>query len=566
MRRTATALLICFLVAPSAAQTLSLPKENDDFRISEGSTFSATRSGSNPSPKQPSPLASLSDDLAEALGVIGRNHASAVSRQPEQLIDSALRSALRSLDPHSKYYDRREFGELISEHEGQYFGTGATIISVKTGSDYETYVLSVAAGSPADAAGMRFGDRIVGVDGKDISGLSSYEVRELMRGEIGTEVTVRLERAIDGSTADMKLTRDRVAYKTVPHTFTLEGGVGYIDLSGGFGYTTVTELDDALLRLRARGMTSLVLDLRGNTGGIVDQSVAVAERFLPFGTKILSQQGRNPNEDRTWRSANRQPVSVPLVVLVDGDTASAAEIVAGALQDNDRALIIGERTFGKGLVQNLIELENGSALALTAARYYTPTGRSIQRDYSDVGLYEYFSGIRKAELIDRPAYAVRTITDRVLHGGNGIAPDVAISRPETLAADDSDAIFLLARELANGRIAGQPTPEELRQSLIFGSELLSDADAQTYLARYKAGAAMLAITKDVRSELRWYLAMALFGTDAAAKARIESDAAIAAALDALPAAGKLYARAAELRSNSARKEKGPQGRIPGGLR
>ena len=566
MRRTATALLISFLVAPAAAQTLSLPKENDDFKISEGSTFSATRSASNPSPKQPSPLASLSDDLAEALEVIGRNHASTKSSQPEQLTDSALRSALRSLDPHSKYYDRQEFSELIGEHEGQYFGTGATIISVKTGNDYETYVLSVAAGSPADVAGMRFGDRIVGVNGKDVSGLSSYEVRELMRGELGTELTVRLERAVDGSTADVKLTRGRVAHKTLPHAFMLDGDVGYIDLSGGFGYTTVSELDDALLRLRARGMKSLVLDLRGNSGGIVDQSVAVAERFLPFGTKILSQHGRNPNEDRTWRSTNRQPVTVPLVVLVDGDTASAAEIVAGALQDNDRALIIGERTFGKGLVQNLIELGNGSALALTAARYYTPTGRSIQRDYSDIGLYEYFSGIRKAELIDRPAYAVRTITDRVLHGGNGIAPDVFISPQGTSDTAVSDAIFLLARELANGRIAGQPTPEELRQSLIFGSELLSDENMQTLLARYKAESATLSVTKDVRSELCWYLAMALFGTDAAAKARIESDVAVAAALDALPAAGKLYARAAELRSNSARKEKGPQGHLPGGLR
>ncbi len=566
MRRTATALLLGSLIAPAAAQTMSLPKENDDFKISEGSTFSATRSASNPSSKQPSPLASLSDDLAEALEVIGRNHASTKSSQPEQLTDSALRSALRSLDPHSKYYDRQEFSELIGEHEGQYFGTGATIISVKTGNDYETYVLSVAAGSPADVAGMRFGDRIVGVNGKDVSGLSSYEVRELMRGELGTELTVRLERAVDGSTADVKLTRGRVAHKTLPHAFMLDGDVGYIDLSGGFSYTTVSELDDALLRLRARGMKSLVLDLRGNSGGIVDQSVAVAERFLPFGTKILSQHGRNPNEDRTWRSTNRQPVTVPLVVLVDGDTASAAEIVAGALQDNDRALIIGERTFGKGLVQNLIELGNGSALALTAARYYTPTGRSIQRDYSDVGLYEYFSGIRKAEMIDRPAYAVRTITDRVLHGGNGIAPDVSLSSQGTKDVEISDAIFLLARELANGRIAGQPTPEELRQSLIFGTEILSDADAQTHLARYKAGAATISITKDVRSELRWYLAMALFGTDAAAKARIESDVAVAAALDALPAAGKLYARAAELRSNSARKEKGPQGRIPGGLR
>ena len=388
----------------------------------------------------------------------------------------------------------------------------------------------------------------------------------MMRGKLGTVVTLRLERAADGSAADVKLTRGRVAHKTLPHTFMLDDGVGYIDHSGGFSYTTVTELDDALLRLRARGLRSLVLDLRGNSGGIVDQAVAVAERFLPYGTKILTQQGRNPNEDRIWRSTNRLPVTVPLVVLVDGDTASAAEIVAGALQDNDRALIVGEKTFGKGLVQNIIELEDGSALALTAARYYTPTGRSIQRDYSDVGLYEYFRGIRKAELTDRPAYAVRTITDRILHGGDGISPDVSASQTANTNYAVSDALFLLTRDLANGRLDGQPSPEELRQSLIFGQEILSADELRTVLANVISSTEKAEITPAVLDEFRWYLAMALFGVDSAAKARIESDMAVAAAIRSLPDAERLYARAAELRSNSARKEKSPQGRIPGGLR
>lgn len=566
MRRTATALLIGSFFAPAAAQTISLPKESGDFKIDQGSSFSATSSTPKNKPKPAGQLEMLTDDLAEALGVISKHHASSNSQRTEDLTASALRSALRSLDPHSKYYDRQEFAELIGEHEGQYFGTGATIISVKIGGELETYVLSVAAGSPAEAAGLNFGDRIVSVDGKAIGGLSSYEVREILRGELGTKVAIRVERAANGSQVDLDLTRGRVAHKTLPHAFALDQSVGYIDLSGGFSYTTVTELDDALLRLRARGMRSLILDLRGNSGGIVDQAVAVAERFLPFGTKILSQQGRNPNEDRVWRSANRLPVTVPLVVLVDGDTASAAEIVAGALQDNDRALIIGERTFGKGLVQNIIELEDGSALALTAARYYTPTGRSIQRDYSDIGLYEYFRGIRKAELTDRPAYAVRTITDRVLHGGDGISPDVSASQTANSNYAVSDAIFLLTRDLANGRLAGLSSPEELRQSLIFGREILSADELRVTLANVMGSTQTVEITSALRAEFRWYLAMALFGTDAAAKARIETDPVAAAAVRSLPDAERLQARAAELRSNSARKEKSPQGRIPGGLR
>ncbi|MBX3294285.1 MAG: PDZ domain-containing protein [Acidobacteria bacterium] len=566
MRRTAIVILIGSLISPAAAQTISLPKVSDDFKINQGSSFSATSSAQKSKPKKLEPLDALRQDLAEALDVIGQNHASADANRPDRLTASALRSALRSLDPHSKYYDREEFAELMNEHKGQYYGTGATIISVRDGSEFETYVLSVAAGSSADGAGIRFGDKITSVDSKDVGGLSSYEVREMMRGKLGTVLTLRLERAADGSAADVKLTRGRVAHKTLPHTFMLDDGVGYIDHSGGFSYTTVTELDDALLRLRARGLRSLVLDLRGNSGGIVDQAVAVAERFLPYGTKILTQQGRNPNEDRIWRSTNRLPVTVPLVVLVDGDTASAAEIVAGALQDNDRALIVGEKTFGKGLVQNIIELEDGSALALTAARYYTPTGRSIQRDYSDVGLYEYFRGIRKAELTDRPAYAVRTITDRILHGGDGISPDVSASQTANTNYAVSDALFLLTRDLANGRLDGQPSPEELRQSLIFGREILSADELRTVLANVISSTEKAEITPAVLDEFRWYLAMALFGVDSAAKARIESDMAVAAAIRSLPDAERLYARAAELRSNSARKEKSPQGRIPGGLR
>lgn len=566
MRRTATALLIGSLLAPAAAQTISLPKESGDFKIDQGSSFSATSSAPKNKPKQPGPLAALSEDLAEALGLISQHHASSNPQRPDLLTASALSSALRSLDPHSKYYDRREFAELVGEHEGQYFGTGATIISVKSGGELETYVLSVAAGSPAEVAGLKFGDRIISVDGKTIGGLHSYEVREMMRGELGTEVVIHIERAGNGAQTDLTMTRGRVAHKTIPHTFMLDEGVGYIDLSGGFSYTTVTELDDALLRLRARGVKALVLDLRGNSGGIVDQAVAVAERFLPFGTKILSQQGRNPNEDRVWRSANRLPVTVPLAVLVDGETASAAEIVAGALQDNDRALIIGEKTFGKGLVQNIIELEDGSALALTAARYYTPTGRSIQRDYSDIGLYEYFRGIRKAELTDRPAYSVRTITDRVLHGGDGISPDVSASQTANPNYAVSDALFILTRDLANERLAGQPSPEELRQSLIFGREILSADELRTGLATVMNSTEKAEITPAVLAEFRWYMAMALFGTDGAAKARIETDPVVAAALRSLPDAERLHARAADVRSNSARKEKSPQGRIPGGLR
>jgi len=200
--------------------------------------------------------------------------------------------------------------------------------------------------------------------------------------------------------------------------------VGYLALTEGFGYTTLAEFNSAFLSLKQKGMTSLVLDLRGNGGGLMDQAIRIAERFLPAGQTIVSQRGRHPAEDRVWKSTNAHPEKLPLVLLVDEGTASASEIIAGAMQDNDRATIVGERTYGKGLVQDIIPLEDGSMLTLTSERYYTPSGRSIQREYSDSGLYDYFRHTNKSDLIDRTAIAVRTRNGRVVYGGDGIQPEI----------------------------------------------------------------------------------------------------------------------------------------------
>jgi len=239
----------------------------------------------------------------------------------------------------------------------------------------------------------------------------------------------------------------------------LKPGVGYIDMTRGFNYTTTDELLDALDRLHAKGMTSLVLDLRNNPGGFLDQAIHVAEVFLRNGQPILTQKGRNGYRDNTYESRNNAPDTTPLVILINENTASASEIVAGAMQDHDRALIVGQTSFGKGLVQTIIPLEYGAGLTLTSAKYYTPSGRLIQRDYSNGGFYDYYThgaGVgREPKEPSKPAgQESKTDTGRAVYGGGGISPDESVG-PRTVNLTQRRLLspaFLFSRELVNGRI------------------------------------------------------------------------------------------------------------------
>lgn len=301
---------------------------------------------------------------------------------------------------------------------------------------------------------MRFGDKIIAVDGAAVSGAPSAVVRDKVRGKKGTLVRLTVERADTLKTEIVEIRRNRVPQPSIPDAYLLRQGVGYVDLTEGFNYTTVEELNHALDDLRGRGMTSLILDLRGNPGGILEQAVRVAEKFLPPGNTIVTQRGRFPIDNRTWKSTNKAAESFPLVVLVNDGSASASEIVAGALQDYDRALIVGENTFGKGLVQSVINLPNGSGLTLTTAKYYTPSGRSIQRDYSSGSLYDYYNHKTVLTEKEKSVRAGVTVTGRQIFGGDGITPDEivknhALNQTQIALADP---IFFFARETASGRV------------------------------------------------------------------------------------------------------------------
>ena len=450
-RVTVSLVLSSMLFAAGGAAQQSSVTLGDDaksFRIAAGSSFSAAGKAAEPLPVRSAAVRAVTRDLSEALEIVKHNAAQAEHLENEALLSSAINRMLNELDPHSTYYTRKEFRDLNDENRGRYFGIGITLSNFTRDGQTGCYIISVGRGTPAERAEFRFGDRITSIDGKDIAGLEPPAVRDLIRGPEGSTVTISVTRSGHSGLRNVTSKRTKLLETSIPSAFIFEDRTGYIALTEGFNYSTADEFFSAFQTLRAGGMTSLLIDLRGNGGGIMDQAIRIAERFLPAGRLIVSQRGRNSSEDRVWRSNSLKPETLPLVVLVDENTASASEIFAGAMQDNDRAVIVGSRTFGKGLIQDVISLEDGSGLVLTSERYYTPSGRSIQREYSDGHLYDYFRQLERGTLIGKAQFAARTAGGRTVYGGDGIQPDVVVPTKAWTAKDlaDYEAAFFEAHE------------------------------------------------------------------------------------------------------------------------
>lgn len=404
----------------------------------------------------------IEKDFEEALRVIQNHYVDGRRLDYNLVFKSSIIGMLRSLDPHSNYYDREEYEELKTDQRPEYFGIGASIQNYIIGDKLDTFVTATFPESPAWRAGLRFADRILAVDGVKVTGKSSLEVRNRIRGPRGAIVKLTLERASDKQIRIVEITRDAVAQPSVPDAYLLKPGVGYVDMTRGFNYTTSDELRDALEKLHMKGASSLVLDLRNNPGGFLDQAIRVTEVFLPYGQLILTQKGRNGLRDNTYKSRNRSADPIPVVILINESTASASEIVAGAMQDHDRALIVGETSFGKGLVQSIIPIDHGGGLTLTSAKYYTPSGRLIQRDYSENSLYDYYTLGGSKRIDNKQARSkpngpeTKTDTGRTVYGGGGIAPDEAVGARTitTVQRRLLSPLFAFTRELVNGRVAG----------------------------------------------------------------------------------------------------------------
>jgi carboxyl-terminal processing protease len=328
-------------------------------------------------------------------------------------------------DPHSSYLSPKLLASLSERTSGRYVGIG-TQIDIRDG--WMT-VISPLPGGPAHAAGIQTGDRIVEVDGKPMRGLSLEEAQKVLRGTPGTVVRLTIERPAVAAPLKFAITRREVRVASVQHATMLRDGVGYVALTI-FSEASAPDLRRAIDSLRAAGMRTLVFDLRGDPGGLLDQGVRVADLFLSPGQRIVSMRGRTP--DATQSFDDRAPQTwpdLPIAVLVDSNTASAAEIVAGALQDHDRGVVLGAPTYGKGSAQNVFRIANGGAVKLTTALWYTPSGRSINRKHVSP------DDDNADTIAKRPASTYKTDAGRTVLGGGGISPDVVLPKTPLSTAD-----------------------------------------------------------------------------------------------------------------------------------
>lgn len=491
-------------------------------------------------------------DFIEALTVVEDNYAGDIDYA--RTSKAAIYGMLRTLDPHSNYYDRDEFEAFRTEQQSQYFGIGATI-GARNG---KVFILAPFPETPAFRAGLRYGDEIVAVDGKSTAGLASIEVSNAMKGPRGTKVVIQYRRPGTPEPMTAEIIRDAVPLPSITNAYMISPGVGYIHLARGFTFTSSDEVQKALENLQAQGMKSLVFDLRDNPGGLVKEAVAIASEFLYKGQGILSIRGRSSAmRGGEITAINSQPDEDPLVVLVNGGTASASEIVAGALQDHDRALIVGQVSFGKGLVQSPFDLEKDSGgLILTTGKYYTPSGRLIQRDYSKISFYDYIlhrGGVAPTDDTKREVF--HTDSGRPIYGGGGITPDIAVDVPiETnrKIVRWLNSMFAFTAQVVNGQVKGfesyKVTAFEPNHILgtnefpvtdkyvdAFKKYVLDHPEFKLTAADVEADRAML------RSELRREIVTAHYGIETSAQVSNLTDPVVQRALREIPQAERMAA-------------------------
>jgi len=367
--------------------------------------------------------------LEDIMEIIDRHYVDEVNM--DELFDNATRGVLEHLDPHSRYYSADEYREMQEQYRGDYAGIGVSFEIF----DGVLTVLDALEGGPSQALGLRPGDQIIEVDGDDAIGWDQDTIYSRVRGPAGSDVHVVVRRPGVDELLEYTITRGRVDIAAVSIVAMLNDDTGYIRL-GTFSQKTAEQVEQGLSELEARGMRRLVFDLRGNGGGLMSQALQLTDKFLPGGKMIVETRGRTAVANEKIQTTNRDThPQIPMIVLVNRASASASEIVSGALQDWDRALIVGETTFGKALVQNQFQFRDGSALFLTIARYYTPSGRLIQRDYQGKDIEEYLAevgdmrseddpDVNLMDDEDRPVY--HTAGGREVYGGGGIHPDVEV--------------------------------------------------------------------------------------------------------------------------------------------
>jgi len=483
--------------------------------------------------------ATASDDAAnesrkaftKVFAEVEKNFADPV--KPETAIyKGAIPGMLHELDPHSNFFDPKDYASLREDQRGHYFGVGMTVQS-RTG---KTIVVAPFPGSPAFKAGLRPGDSIVQVNDKKTDGLNTTEVADLLKGPRGTHVQVMVARDCDANPVTFNIVRDEIPHPSVPIAFWVRPGIAYIQILQ-FSETTSKELEEHLKRLGEGNIKGLVLDLRGNPGGLLNEGVEVAGHFLKKNELVVSHRGRaQPNKNYYARTDNGGR-EYPLVVLVNRFSASAAEIVTGALQDHDRGWVLGETSFGKGLVQTVFPLSDSTGLALTTAHYYTPSGRLIQRDYSNISFLDYYyhNNLETKNLAD----VKMTDSGRTVYGGGGITPDekyesVKLNKFQIEVLRKSgffnfSAYFFCSRndaKLPQGWEPDEAVVNDFHQFLLKNGAEFTEAD---FTANHQW----------IKEQLKRELYITAFSTDDGTRVAMTQDPEVSRAVDAMPKAKAL---------------------------
>src|SRR5207249_9260961 len=468
--------------------------------------------------------------FATVYDVVEQNYAEPVNAD-KAIYNGAIPGMLHVLDPHSNFFDPKSYSLLREDQRGKYYGVGMTVGPRNN----KVIVIAPFVGTPAYRAGIHPGDVIIAVDGKPTDNMNTGDVADLLKGPKGTTVHITVLREGTDKPLEFTVVRDEIPRYSVDLHFLIHPGIGYMHVSG-FNETTEKEVQDALDNFYQAGeLKGLILDLRQNPGGLLNEGVGVADKFLRKNQLIVSHHGRSSPERRYTATHGNGGKEYPLVVLVNRGTASAAEIVAGAIQDHDRGLVIGETTFGKGLVQTVYPLSNDTGLALTTAKYYTPSGRLIQRDYSNVSLYDYYFD---RDGINNTANKEVKLTDsgRTVYGGGGISPDVKIEPVKSNHFQDSllqhYAFFNFAKHyIVNHHVTknfevDDSVMQEFRKSL--------DADKTPYTE-----ADLVQNNEWIRSNIKSEVFVDAFGQEEGLKVRAEGDPEVLKALDLLPQARQL---------------------------
>ncbi len=467
----------------------------------------------------------------------------------DKFVYSSVDGLLRTLDPHSSFLEPKEYSEMQDRQKGTFYGLGILV----TKRNDQVTVITPLEGTPAARLGIRAGDVISEVEGVATEDLALDDVVKRLKGPKGTTVNIKITRVGLKEPIPLSIIRAAIPTNSISNVLMLRPGVGYIRIKD-FTSTTVRELDEAEVKLKELGMKRLILDLRQNPGGLLDAAVGVSDHFLDKGQMIVYTKGRTADSAQEFLAPGKhEKIDVPVVVLVNRGSASASEIVAGAIQDHDRGLVVGETSWGKGLVQSVYTLQYGAGLALTTSKYFTPAGRNIQRDYSS--FYDYYvaddstESSQEAPLSERQQF--KTATGRVVYGGGGITPDFIVKPPQltrtTQLLEVRSAIFNYAVEYA----AKHPN---LTKDVAVSPAMLEEFSqyaASREIAPIEEIRQAMAKVDDrtyVERALKAEIVAAKYGFDASYPYRLQGDTQVEKALELFPEAQKLAALAADMRA------------------